>query len=261
MLYGIMLVYYEDYCVEAVERFEKFLKKIEPGYKLIVVSNNENICIPNKKCIPGNNINWEFSGWDEGIKQLEQISNADSFIFCNDTFCFNNPFGVTKEIIMSLVFKYCYYKNKKKNQLVISGSTHTFNEEFFVFDNKANIWVSTYLFLVSGTLLNHLERRLSLSEEQLNKVLEIKNNEDSIRWSGKVSGNLQVHINNWLFPPEGFGGWYKSRDVSNHIKERKAKAIVNEKYLTAYCLTNKGKYYEINPKKVVKNILNSFMRK
>lgn len=251
MLYGIMLVYYTEFYQNAIKEFDILLKSIDKESKLIIVSNNENIP---ENYIRGNNLNWEFTGWDEGLKYIQTLEDEDSVIFANDTFMYNNPYGKLKSFFIRNIFKYSYFLNKSKPQILMSGSTCGLKDSYTIKNTKADYWVSTYLFFMSGKLINKLDKKISLEESLFESVVALK---DKKLIFNHVSENMQIHLQEWLYPTKDVKkAWYKALNVSDEVKLRKVKTIINEKYLSSYCISSNGKIIDINPKKILLRLIN-----
>lgn len=251
MLYGVMLVYYEDFHVNAIKSFDILLKKIDPNSKLIVVSNNFNL---KENYIQGDNTNWEFSGWDKALATINLL-DTDSIIFANDTFMYNNPYGRVKKIFVERIFSYVYNKNKIKTGGYICGSTSGLEHSYEILNFKADYWVSTYLFLMSGKLVNELGNKISMDLNTLDSLVKLDNKK--FIFDNSISKNMQEHLQEWLYPKENVkAAWYKATTTSDDVKIKKVKTILNEKYLSAFCKTNNGKIIDINPKKLFFRIFN-----
>lgn len=252
MLYGIMLAYYEDYHESAIREFNILLKKIDSNSKLIIVSNNKDL---NSKYILGDNKNWEFSGWDKALEEISSIKDTDSVIFANDTFMYNNPYGKLKAFFIEKVFKYTYLKNHSKPKIILAGSTSGLESKYSICNLQADYWVSTYLFLVSGKLINKLGKRISIDQDTLDKLVVLENKK--FIFDDSISLNMQEHLQDWLYPELGSkSSWYKAHDVSDEVKIKKVKTILNEKYLSAFCCSHDGEIIDINPKKLFFRVFN-----
>lgn len=98
IVFGILVVYSDDYFVKSIVEFNKILKLINRRYKLIVVFNKN---IPEKTSrsqideidldfVRGSNHLHEFSAWDEGLNFVKNNYLNDytqsEFIFCTILF-------------------------------------------------------------------------------------------------------------------------------------------------------------------------------
>ncbi len=247
MIYGVILIYYEKYYIRAISEFERLLSKMGANYKLIVVTNNLNInpLKRNDICwIEGDNTNWDFSGWQKGLAEVSSVHDKDVFIFANDTFCYHNHWGRYELASASIVFKLCNAISKFNNKSIICGHRLFLSEKYTLLGNTTDKWVSTYLFFMNGRAINSLDKKICLSEGQLNRLVSHDENGE-IEW-GDVSFTLQKHITEWIFPDTPDVGWYNQSNTDIDIKIRKIKTILNEKYLTAVCEKNKGYIFDFD---------------
>lgn len=242
MIYGILLVYYEDRRRQALEKFFDIVGRLGDDFKVVVV-NNAKLGIWVTDCkkfveIGGDNRVREFSGWDRGIQYIKTnfvIQEDDIFIIANDTFCFHRNWHALKRnwFIDSVA------KLRAQRCTGICGEVSTFGKSFELVGLRADNWVSTYLFGLTGSYVINSDFRLSLTENELSlMVQDIKNGQ--IIWRETVDANLQIHLQEWLFPPEGVAGWYSARVTNDEIKLQKLRAIINEKYLSAKCCNMGG---------------------
>lgn len=263
MLYGVMLLFYPAYQVRAIKRFESILKKIDPDFRLLLVVNNDSIncdSLSGYNYILGDNSNWEFSGWESALKYLSPIDDTSSVIFSNDTFCHHNLWGVYEINKFSQTFKRLYKKNRRLPSPVLSGSTQTFKEVFSIFGSESDLWVSTYLFLTTGALLNKLKLKMSLSSDEVEKIINI-GDDGIVSFSTEISDNLGVHIIDWMYPPENSDGWYNHSDVDALHKKKKIVSILNEKYLSINCIKCGGSIVEVFTIKRVKYFIRKLISK
>lgn len=254
MTYGIILLFYDYYSEKAVREFKYLLERVDPDYRLIIVDNHGGIANVGEKVIRGNNINWEFSGWDTGLSTLSTINDSDVFIFCNDTFCHHNTWNASIRERFCKVFRSLVKNNKQKSSAILSGTTDSVWKGFSLSEKKFNYWVSSYLFLMTGSLLNKMGGRLCIEEEILNRYISM-DSENNLVWGSEVSFSLQSHLTRWLFEDGEDVGWYNKRNISFEKKIRKVKAIFNEKYLTANCLFCGGRVIEVMPLKKMKMLI------
>lgn len=242
MIYGIYLSYYKDYQQKGLKEFSALINLIDKNHTLILVNNGPeeiDFC-GNFKITKGNNKNWEFSGWDEGIKSIHNISKDDYLIFANDTFCHHRTWTILERILFAFAFK----KHITKKEQGITGDINTFNKEFEILGLKASKWASTYLFGIDAGLLKKIGNKISLNESSLDEMISIEDNKN-LKWGTGTSISLKEYIDNWMSPDNTLG-WYKSTS-SISTRERKTKAILNEKYLSALCLRQGGTLFPYYP--------------
>ncbi|WP_142503318.1 hypothetical protein [Klebsiella sp. 2680] len=242
MVYGIILIYYENYADKSIHEFYDLLKKIEPDSKLIVINNSSNKFSNNFDVVIGNNKNWEFSGWDVGLSTIEDINSSDIFIFCNDTFCHHNPWNENIKRKFIRTFSNVIKENNRHAFIGIAGTTDSVWKEFSIEDKTFSHWISSYLFLMTGSLLEKMGGSICIDENTLDNYVKL-DRLNHLRWNECISSDLQLHLTGWMY---GNGnGWYNKDNISPEKKIRKIKTILNEKYLTAVCNYNDGRVIEV----------------
>lgn len=260
MLYGVFLTYYDKYKERSLHEFNLLLNEIDENYKVIVVNNNA--VVKNDKEglheVSGDNTNWEFTGWDKGFEQIGRIDPNDTFIICNDTFCQHNEWNDGIRNAFSKRFQFIYNKNNRNPFKAMSGTMDSFWQKFSIQNDQSFFWFSSYLFLMTGELKKNFPR-LSLDEDVLNSMLTISK-DGELEWHRGLSKNLENHLNGWMNPSDSSKGWY-NKGVSNDIKLRKLKTILNEKYLSAHAISLGSVMYEVKSYKRFKFVLwNIFSR-
>lgn len=247
MIYGILLIYYDNCERLALEKFFDIVGRLGKEYEVVAINNaNPGVWVTEHKKyaeIGGDNRVREFSGWDRGIQYIKSrtsIREEDFFVFGNDTFCSHRDWHA--------VIKRRFIKSVKKLRAQegagICGEVNSFGESFELIGLRADNWVSTYLFGATGSYLMNSDYRLSLTERELSlMVQDIKKGQ--VIWKDVVDPNLQAHIQQWLFPTEGAEGWYGAEAESDEIKLQKLRAILNEKYISAKCYNLKGSVVDV----------------
>lgn len=242
---AFFLSYYRDKAEHGLAQFMSLLGFVggEPEIYFIDNGGNGPVSLPaSVRYVEGDNSRWEFSGWDAGIRQARAISDDDLCIFCNDTFCFHREWSDFERAR----FVRCFEKLRNVRKPGLAGEFCSFNEDFDLNGACLRGWVSTYLFGMTGTLLNLMESKLTLPEQTLNQLfVTIKNNR--IVWGKEMDPSLAAHISNWLFPAAGAVGWYQSANASDELKVGKVRAILNEKYIASCCARHRGSIVQTNP--------------
>lgn len=258
MVYGVLLLYYDKYAFRAINEFKMLLSNLDSDYRIILVCNNFNLKQNILKKIDynvldGDNSAWEFSGWQKGLSSLS-LEDNDVVIFANDTFCHHNYWGKYEKFLFQKQFKKLIKKNSKKPFSAISGNVDTFGEKFSLEGCSASGWVSTYLFLITGTLLKQLDNKLTIRE-----LISFDGIKGDFIWDDGVSENLKKHIINWMFSiGDAQSGWYKKDDVDLMYKSKKIQSILNEKYLSACCNKNGGIVYDVKDINILRKIRGIF---
>ncbi|NBA98228.1 hypothetical protein [Pseudomonas sp. R5(2019)] len=240
-IYAIFLSFYKDYEESGINEFTSLVESLGLEYELFIVSNRIDNSLSQNNFILGDNSNWEFSGWDKGIAKISSFADEDIFIFCNDTFCFHRQWGVAER----RRFLKAFTRLINSGEQGMSGEVNNVNKTFNLFGHSTDRWISTYLFAMTGGLLKKNKNKLSLPESQLENAV-ISADQDKAVWGVGVCETLTAHIQDWLYPDSINSGWYKAKDAPPAIKLRKAKTILNEKYLSAFCTSFNGMLFPAN---------------
>lgn len=256
MLYLVLLCYYESYFKNAIEEFGALASDLGREYRLVVVNNGSFVIDagPAFAVIEGDNTNWEFTGWDCGLGSLGSIGESDYFIFANDTFNRHRSWTLQNRAEFVSAFSLML----EDQRAGICGQIHRAKDGFSIEGRRVSMWVSTYLFGMSGRVLKANNFRLSLSEEQLFRLVPGVT-ERRVVWGAGVNEALRSHIDKWVFPVVGGGGWYKADVATPSEKCRKVKAILNEKFLSALCEEMGYSFVQARPltiRRIVQGVVN-----
>lgn len=132
---------------------------------------------------------------------------------------------------------------------VMVGHRLFFGDDYSILGNTSNKWISTYLFFMTGKLINVFEKNICLNEDTLSNLVTIDSGE--LLW-GDISTSLSNHIEEWMFPNDETKGWYGNNNNDSAMKLRKIKTILNEKFLSAKCNSVNGKTYDYDLFRVMK---------
>ena len=235
MVFGILVVYSEDYFIESLIEFNKILKLTMRKYKLVVVFNNDKLMdnisqhsIRDMKfdIVLGTNQFHEFSGWNEGLSFISNRYVADyedaGYVFCNDTLCHHRVYTFIHRLIFSICCNVALISNKP----AISGEL-TPPISFFEFNNvKFNSWIATYFFVINKQAMGFMKNKLLPNKEIIDKYLLGGHNQNYF-FSEDMPENLKNQLLNWLFK----GGWHKSGTLNKNNKDifyNKARSIIVE---------------------------------
>ncbi|MBX9676895.1 MAG: hypothetical protein K2V71_09875 [Methylotenera sp.] len=246
MIFGILVVYSEDYLTRSLLEFNKILKLTARKYKLIVVLNNHSL--PNKlSCIEASHIDFEFvlgtnrlhefSGWSEGLDFIKEkyvdYYKESEYVFCNDTFCQHRTYTIFHRFIFSACCSLSFISNRPK----IAGEVNSFGKDFEFNHLKFNTWVSSYFFAVNKHAMNLLRFDILPSNQLVSDYL-LGGHDEKYFFSDVMDLTLKKHLLHWLF----HGGWYKSESLSQSNAESlyyKARSIIAEFSLSSKAHANK----------------------
>jgi len=244
MLYGILVVYSENYLVKSINEFKNVLNLTARKHKIIIILNNpeleselKKLTIKNFDYLLGSNNFHEFGGWSEGLKYIKKkylndYQNSD-YIFCNDTFCHHRPFNNFHRLIFSYSSTIAFLSKKPK----VAGELHS-TEKLFDFNNIAfKTWVSSYYFAVNKSAMQLMQYEVILDIDTIDQYLHggIK---EELFFTDKMDPYLKKYLLDWLF----YGGWYKSARLKNNNKYlfyKKAMSILAEFLLSSNLHKNK----------------------
>lgn len=243
-IFGILVVYSLDYRERALAEFKKFIRSLGADYELLIVNNGKNIVAGD---IVGDNSNHEFSAWNAGIRLINPSEN-DFIIFANDTFCTRNRW----DSIVMRRFKVGLNIAAASQCPSMIGEVSQFSGSYSIFEQTANFWIRTHIFILNGSALSKVGN-IGLSSAVLRPVLSAQSN-GRFRWGHGVSQNLIERIERWLLPETGDYGWYRAATSDTSSKVRKAKTIVNEKWLSAYMSNHGVKIIDAGPGIIEKSL-------
>jgi len=231
--FGVFLSYYPDPKGDTIKAYQKAINFIAKKEVKLIVVNNSNNELPVDN-IEGDNSSWEFSGFQKGVEHLKaqfSLSKSDIIFFGNDTFSSHRVF--------SLLDLICYRKklfgNLSNEKPMLIGEKLPLSEPAQINGLILSSWVSTYFFITNGHfLLGDCDFAYFGPNSKINLV------EKKLNFYGALDNELSKHINSWLFPEPGKHGWYGSKQASDELLINKARAILNEKYLSAQCEYNGG---------------------
>lgn len=243
---GVLLIFYEKYALESIDRFVPFLASISKNNTLVIVQNGEFklpvVNHPNLHILKGDNSVREFSGWQAAISYCSENgldTNQGAFIFANDTFCHHNKFGPLTRHLFSRQFRNVL---RHPSSLTLAGETHGNNAQYSMLGMPFSNWVSTYLFCITFALSRKIGGVLP-QELQLDAFFSGQANVENFL-VGPLSANLIKDTNNWVFGLRPTAKWYGATQLSAENLPAfigKTKSILCEKFLSAITLNVGGR--------------------
>ena len=250
MVYGCFLSYYGDYFESSLNEFLLILNSTVGDYCCLVIDNGNlsdvhiglaksNGCI----VISGDNRLAEFSGWQKALDYIKsnykfELGHLDSFVFANDTFNQHRNWNLKKRLGVIAGILEC---QKLRTVPTLIGHVDRNKELFSISGLPCQYWVSTFLFITNFEFINRIEWELALTDEKLKEYYS-KVDDSGIHWKSNISKSLQSHLSQWLFPEhDRLNSWYGASTKTPSQKEFKLTAILNEKYLSARCVSENGR--------------------
>lgn len=241
---GILVVYTQETRAKVVAEFESFVESLGETYEVHIVNNGSNIA---EGDLVGDNSNQEFSAWNVGLTSVN-IAEGDFVVFANDTFCIRHGWGVIKR----RRFRSALKRASVLESPSMIGAVSKYNGSYEIFGHAADFWIQTDIFILSGSALEGL-KGIGLSAEILNPAVS-ENDNGGFEWGGGVSQSLISRIENWLMPKAGEFGWYRAGVTDISSKIRKAKTILNEKWLSAYMVNSGVLIIDAGPGLIIKTL-------
>jgi len=217
-----------------------FLSKSEHISRICVVDNEGSLDLGSYAealFIKGSNVNNEFSGWQEGMKKIQEVENIsidDEIIFMNDTVFAHHKIP---KFIWNSFANYPINDSALGFESKITGGLSINN--FYT-----ESWLSTFLFKLNYSSLCKMNCQIDY-KETLEKYVAKSFGNSFLNLEDK---NLQRHILDWLFS----GGWYASEKLTEqnfYSFRKKTICILNEKYFSCMLNNKNIKIVNILPRK------------
>lgn len=232
---GILLLYYPEYSLNAVDVFARFLKSLSGDYTMVIV-NNGGLALPDRPdvaaVVAGENALREFSGWQAGLRRCREdglAQGSELLVFANDTFCHHNKFGM----FTRAAFRQSFASLMKQPGVPMMAGEKFFLGKPFALDGlPSDAWICTYLFAWNRSATAQME---SLTPPLAMERFYAKDDRGEIVFSELVSENLSRHITSWLTGATQTS--WKGVDATGARGlgklQGKANSILCEKYLSA----------------------------
>lgn len=239
----IYLIYgtknYEAGLTKLKEITTKMFNSLEPIW--IIVDNSSSVVERNEKSlhyIHGDNMYFEFTGWDKGIEYVKKnftIDDSTMFLFANDTF-FRRKYSDSENFLDEFTSKLIKNKDLKNSAI---GFLDDFPKNVILDDIVYKQWIRSNIFFLPYNVLNSVYPLTFPFKED-----EIFSRDIDSFWSSNhlISENWKAYISSWLFGeenknyPEYSLKWLKSEPLTLKNKsffKKKAISILSEHYLTA----------------------------
>lgn len=272
MVFGILVVYSDNYFISSLIEFNRILRLTKRQYKLIVVFNNKSLDDKfngnqshNIKydSVLGSNDLHEFSGWAEGLELIRtKYANhyhGAGYVFCNDTICHHRVHTLFNAFVLSACCNLALISRRPK----IAGEVHSIEKDFTFNQIKFNSWVSTYFFVINKQAMEIFNFDILPTKELINTYL-LGGHDENHFFSDLMDSTLRERFLHDLF----HGGWHKSESLSHSNQAMfycKARSIIAEFNLSSKAHFKKvdfiDTYYIIRLRhKLFNNALGAFIR-
>jgi hypothetical protein len=224
------------------------LKLLRIYSRHIIVENKKLLDKDDPHAINGTNNLQDFSGYYEGIKQIEKINNNNQYVMLvNDTFSKHRVFGLVS--YLSLIYQLLKIKvrNKVENELYCELTGNGIGE--ILYGVKITHTFSSYLFICNRKILQQFFKKYF---ELVRKDLIFK--DEVLSKGNNLSENYLNNLNGYLGYREesDLGIWYQKENKNNEVKLDKAKCLVLERLLPTYINKNQGKINNLYASKIIK---------
>ena len=219
--------------------FELFKRKIEAStvnsnlkITYVVVDNFADSVFELRKdenlhLISGENGEWEFSGWDRGVKYiLRRGSTPDVLHFANDAW---QAYGWT---LLDKISIFNVALSLKKSPLQVVGQIDSKGFPMYINKFDGGEWICTNNYFMSPHVYSMLRQLTSFTSDELDEIVPVKY-EAGIYFSQPsiLSASYQNMVLNWLL--DEWHGKFKLSEPAWPKFRLKILAMLNESMLTA----------------------------
>jgi hypothetical protein len=169
--------------------------------------------------LPGDNSNWEFSGWQKGLDYVKNNIDCDLVLFLNDSLTSYRDHKMLELNMLEEILDHSFSNS------IFCGRLDMVEHEMYFMDYDVRSWICTNCFAAPRSLFENVD----IDNSHLFEVEDIAKSLDFFMSSDKLNKGLKTHIYNWLTYQ-----WHGRFDINSDIQlfKNKTKAILNEKLLT-----------------------------
>lgn len=264
---GIVCVHYDPKklasTVLALDRIRRCAPA--PALHSIFVANHETVGVAlnalgvnlgeSSEVLRHNNAGMEFGAYQAGLDRLLGASNPDWVLFANDTFATHHSFGAV-------------HRNKLVAELgrsfdfpAIIGQVVSLPRSYRMEGLRTHRWITTNLFALNRAALRALDGRVYRAELE-SLVTETSHMEKF--FAPELDLVLREHLEAWLFRARPGWHWYDSAPLQRANAEkmaRKARSILQEKYLAALLEDLGAEFVNLNELSVLQKLRREVERK
>ena len=201
------------------------------------------------------NSGMEFGAYQAGLNRLFKEVETDWVLFANDTFATHHSFGKV-------------YRDKLAADLqrsfdcpAIVGQVVSLPRSYQMEGSRTHRWMTTNLFALNRAALVALDRRVYRPglESLVTETSELEK-----FFAPRVDRVLREHLEAWLFRARPGWHWYASDPLqpgNAAYMARKARSILQEKYLSALLESLGAEFVDLNDLSVRRKVVREVERK
>jgi hypothetical protein len=243
--------YYSDYLRDSTSAVARLAART--GAETVVAVANRDDLLPSLealasrfparsiKCLQHDNTGLEFGAYQAG---LDCVRDADPewVVFANDTFAVHNCFySVYQNHLVSAL------ATPADDTLCAAGEVVSLAKSFNIGGIRSNRWLTTSIFAINRAALRALNHRVYHPE--INELIRSSSARD-LFFSEALDATMAAHLAGWLFGVPGQGAWYGAAPLTDESAPRlarKARSILQEKYLAALLDEAGAWFFDLNP--------------
>lgn len=245
----VLTVFYPeclDASVRALQQLELELQQRGARTRCLLVSNNQQLMLDGTgyPWVRHDNSGMEFGAYQAGLDRIAWADDGcDVVLFVNDTLSTHH---VLSSVIRSNLSESICRIAALADTPAICGEVDVSARSFAVRGLKVVRWVSTWAFALNWQALKALTFRVYVPE--LDADIQADSSPDKFFTPG-VDPVLRAHLSGWLFAA-GASGWQHAAPLTSDnaaSMARKARAIMQEKYLSARLEASAAMFSDIRP--------------
>jgi len=243
--------YYSDYLRDSTAAVARLASRT--GAETVVAVANRDDLLPSLealasrfparsiKCLQHDNSGLEFGAYQVGLDCLRD-SDPEWVVFANDTFSVHNCFySVYQNHLITAL------SNPGDDALRAAGEVVALGKSFRIGGIRSNRWLTTSIFAINRAALRALDHLVYHPE--INELIRTSPDRD-VFFSEALDATLAAHLAGWLFGVPGQGAWYGGAPLTAESAPRlarKARSILQEKYLAALLDEAGAWFFDLNP--------------
>ena len=193
------------------------------------------------RCLQHDNTGLEFGAYQAGLDSLRD-ADPEWVVFANDTFAVHNCFySVYQNHLVSAL------ATPADDGLCVAGEIVSLAKSYDIGGVRSNRWLTTSIFAINRPALRALNGRVYHPE--INELIRTSSN-PKVFFSEALDSTLAAHLAGWLFGVPGQGAWYGAAPLTDESAPRlarKARSILQEKYLAALLDKAGAWFFDLNP--------------